>query len=412
MIDKREILESASVLQLSPSVVEKDYVLGWILAGIDAHPGISTSWVFKGGTCLKKCYFETYRFSEDLDYTLVDENHLDEAFLKSVLEEIADWVQERSGLTIPAKQLGIDIYKNPRGKVSCQGKIGYRGPVSPTSASGGWPKIKLDLTTDEKLVLPPVRREVFHPYTDRPEKGIRANSYAYEEAFGEKLRALGERTRPRDLYDVVNLYRHEDTRPSSSVLRDVLVQKCAYKKIPVPTVDSLTPHLADLGAMWKDMLAHQLPVLPPLGEFWEALPEIFEWIMKGVVPPQHAIIGHGAGETPIYSRVLPLGISSRTRSIVEIIRFAAANHLCVELGYDGSSRRIEPYSLRQTTEGNFVLHAVRSESGEHRSYRLDRMLSASVTTQAFSPRYIVELTSTGELDVGGGRIRGELDFEK
>lgn len=62
--------------------------------------------------------------------------------------------------------------------------MAYRGPVSPTS--GGWPKIKLDLTADEKLVLPSVRREVFHPYTDRPEGGIWANCYAYEEAFGEK----------------------------------------------------------------------------------------------------------------------------------------------------------------------------------------------------------------------------------
>jgi predicted nucleotidyltransferase component of viral defense system len=32
------------------------------------------SWVFKGGACLKKCYFETYRFSEDLDFSLRDEN--------------------------------------------------------------------------------------------------------------------------------------------------------------------------------------------------------------------------------------------------------------------------------------------------------------------------------------------------
>jgi hypothetical protein len=37
MIDKREILETASSLILLPNVVEKDYVLGWLLAGIYAH---------------------------------------------------------------------------------------------------------------------------------------------------------------------------------------------------------------------------------------------------------------------------------------------------------------------------------------------------------------------------------------
>src|SRR5258706_9411024 len=108
MIDKREILEAASAFSLLPNVVEKDYVLGWILAGINAHQELAESWVFKGGTCLKKCYFETYRFSEDLDFTLSDEDHIDENFLKPIFEEVAVWVTEQSGLSIPADQLEFD----------------------------------------------------------------------------------------------------------------------------------------------------------------------------------------------------------------------------------------------------------------------------------------------------------------
>ncbi len=395
VIDRREILEAASSLSLLPNVVEKDYVLGWILAGLNAHDELSESWVFKGGTCLKKCYFETYRFSEDLDFTLSDESHIDEEFLRGVLEDVGGWVTEQSGLNIPTDQLSFDIYENPRGRINCQGKIAYRGPVSPTS--GGWPKVKLDLTADERLVLPAVRREVFHPYSDRPEGGIWINCYAYEEAFGEKLRALGERTRPRDLYDVVNLYRHTDSRPMAAILRNVLQQKCEYKAIPVPTIEALATHRADLEAMWADMLGHQLPVLPPLNDFWEALPEIFKWIMSGAEIPQRAYIQHGAGEIAVRTRVLPMRIPVRARSTLEIIRFAAANHLCIDLTYDGTVRRIEPYSLRQTLEGNFVLHGIRSDSGDHRSYRVDRVQGAAVTSQVFAPRYLVELTSTGPL---------------
>lgn len=397
MIDKREILETASSLSLLPNIVEKDYVLGWILAGINAHEGLAESWVFKGGTCLKKCYFETYRFSEDLDFTLRDESHLDEDFLRPVFEEVVAWVTEQSGLNILADQLEFDIYDNPRGRPNCQGKIAYRGPVSPTS--GGWPKIKLDLTADERLVLPSVRREVFHPYSDQPEGGIWANCYAYEEAFGEKLRALGERTRPRDLYDVVNLYRHTDSRPTAAVLLDVLRQKCAYKTLPLPTLQTLAPHRPALEAMWADMLSHQLPVLPPLNDFWDALPEIFNWIMSGAPIPQRALIQHNVGDVLVSTRVLPINIPLRSRSNLEIIRFAAANHLCVDLAYESSVRRIEPYSLRQTAEGNFVLGAIRSDSGEYRSYRVDRMQGATVTSQVFTPRYVVELTSTGPLAI-------------
>lgn len=159
MIDKREVLEMASALGLLPNIVEKDYVLGWILAGINAHDELADTWVFKGGTCLKKCYFETYRFSEDLDFTLRAEGHINEDFLRRVLGEVVEWVEEQSGLAVPADQMVFDIYENPRGRICSQGRIGYRGPVSPTVASGGWPKIKLDLSADERLVLPPVRRD-------------------------------------------------------------------------------------------------------------------------------------------------------------------------------------------------------------------------------------------------------------
>jgi predicted nucleotidyltransferase component of viral defense system len=399
MIDRREILDNASIFGLLPQIIEKDYVLGWLLAGIHAHTHLSESWIFKGGTCLKKCYFETYRFSEDLDFTLNDESQLDRSFLRNTFQEIASWVNDQSGLSIPSDQLDFDIYTNTRGRLSCQGKIAYRGPISPTSISGGWPKIKLDLTADEKLVLSPIKQEVFHPYSDRLENDFQVNCYRYEEAFGEKIRALGERTRPRDLYDVVNLYRHIDTRPNTSVLRDVLQQKCSYKGIPVPTYEELLSHRAALEQTWTHMLGHQLPNLPPLNDFWNTLPEIFTWIASESNPPQRKFIRYDAKETPIITRILPLHIPVRTRSILEIIRFAAANHLCVDLTYNNGIRRIEPYSLRQTSEGNFVLHAIRSDSEEHRSYRIDRIKKATVTSQTFIPHYTIELTSTGPLPI-------------
>lgn len=44
--------------------------------GIGEHAATRDTWVFKGGTCLKKCFFETYRFSEDLDFTVLDHTRL------------------------------------------------------------------------------------------------------------------------------------------------------------------------------------------------------------------------------------------------------------------------------------------------------------------------------------------------
>ena len=54
MISKDEILERAHILSLEPSVVEKDYVLGWLLHAIGSHAELAEQWVFKGGTSRKQ----------------------------------------------------------------------------------------------------------------------------------------------------------------------------------------------------------------------------------------------------------------------------------------------------------------------------------------------------------------------
>ena len=158
-------MDLAREFGLAAQVIEKDYMLGWLLAGISANTEIGSTWVFKGGTCLKKCYFETYRFSEDLDFTLTNPDHLDEAFLIDTFNQIADWIYDNTGLEIPRDTIRFDMYENPRGNLSAQGRIGYRGPML---RGGDAPRIKLDITSDEILVLDPVPRDVHHPYIDIP----------------------------------------------------------------------------------------------------------------------------------------------------------------------------------------------------------------------------------------------------
>jgi predicted nucleotidyltransferase component of viral defense system len=51
-------------------VLEKDYALSYLLAGIVATPALHESLILKGGTALRKGYFDDYRFSEDLDFSL------------------------------------------------------------------------------------------------------------------------------------------------------------------------------------------------------------------------------------------------------------------------------------------------------------------------------------------------------
>jgi len=128
LIDKSEIMEFSREFGLRANVIEKDYMLGWVLAGIFNHAKIGSEWVFKGGTCLKKCYFETYRFSEDLDFTLTEPNHLDRDFLVQCFEDISEWVYDATGIEIPKDLIRFDVYKTtvaaclPRDELDTEGQ--------------------------------------------------------------------------------------------------------------------------------------------------------------------------------------------------------------------------------------------------------------------------------------------------
>jgi predicted nucleotidyltransferase component of viral defense system len=389
VIDRLEILEFARELGLTPEIVEKDYVLGWLLGGIFNHPALQSTWLFKGGTCLKKCYFETYRFSEDLDFTLRNPEHLTQEFLDTTFPEVAGWIYERCGIEMPPDTITFEIYANPRGKLSVQGRIGYRGPLQ---RRGSIPRIKLDLTDDERIVLDPIWREVHHPYSDRPGDGIQAFCYRYEELFAEKIRALAERMRPRDLYDVIHLYRHDAAGCDRELVLQTLGEKCNFTGIPVPDADSLanSPERSELESEWENMLVHQLPVVPPLAHFFGELPRVFSWLVGLLAREILPAIPAGADEDASWR---PPAMASSWGTVVplETIRFAAANHLCVDLSYQGTHRLIEPYSLHRTRDGDIMLHAIRHDSGDHRSYRVDRIEGVSATRTSFMPRYSVEL---------------------
>ncbi|MBS3131451.1 nucleotidyl transferase AbiEii/AbiGii toxin family protein [Candidatus Woesearchaeota archaeon] len=55
------------------SLIEKDFILQSLLVGFAKDKYFSGNFVFKGGTCLVKCYLGYFRFSEDLDFTYINQ---------------------------------------------------------------------------------------------------------------------------------------------------------------------------------------------------------------------------------------------------------------------------------------------------------------------------------------------------
>lgn len=203
MISRAAIAARATEWGLTEEVVEKDYVLGWLLWGIGSEPALRDHWIFKGGTCLKKCFVETYRFSEDLDFTILPDGAMEPHELLPVLAAMLDRVEQTTGITLTSRPAVVRM--RPDGR-SAEGRLYYRGP----RGAPGEARVKLDLTRDEVLVEEAIRRGIAHAYEDTLPDDGGVNCYAFVEVFAEKLRALGQRTRPRDLYDVVNLYRRAE----------------------------------------------------------------------------------------------------------------------------------------------------------------------------------------------------------
>lgn len=389
MIAYAEIRALRAEWDLRDDVIEKDYVLGWMLAAIAAEPALNDAWVFKGGTALRKCYFETYRLSEDLDYTVIRGGPEEPADLLPIFGRIQVWLVDRCGLEIVLDETAFRRGTNSRGRPTTQGKIAYRGP-RPTSQL---PKLKIDITSDEVVVLPHAPRGILHPYSDAAGVAGSVACYAFPELLAEKIRALAERCRPRDLYDVVHMFRHPDLVARSAEVLAILQRKCAHAGIDVPDLAYLenSPFREEIRQEWANMLAHQLPHLPPFEEFWSALGEVFAWLAGGAVVALPSYPTRDVDAT----WTLPRSMSAWHAPFpLEMIRFAGANRLKVEIDYRAEDGRwvprvVEPYSLRRTRDGNLMLYVV-NDRGDLRSYGLDRIRGVRPTSQPFIPRYIVE----------------------
>lgn len=260
MIGDPEVRRIARIAGIEPRIVELDYVLGWALKGIADHKYLGPRLVFKGGTCLRKCYFPDYRFSEDLDFTATEWFGWPD--LEQAVREALARASELSGIDFTAREPKLEIIDDEYGRESLRLTAYWRGP----HARGGSPTgLRLDITRNEVVVIDPVRRAVMHPFSDADELGaLDLRAYALDEVMAEKIRAvLGQRRHAvsRDLYDISSLLAHTD----EGRILDALPNKLAVRDVDVATLDRgrLTGRRDEFQADWNRNLAQ---LLPPGGE--------------------------------------------------------------------------------------------------------------------------------------------------
>lgn len=253
MIKPGEIQLKARELGVRDQQIEKDYVISWILKGISQHDHLSKNIVFKGGTVLKKIYFKDYRYSEDLDFTLINNEITN--------DQIYEWFNEtfvfvREEANIPLEIPDHQSFSGEHGPGVINFYIGYVGPLG---GQGSNKKVKVDISTSETLQFKPLIKTSFLQYSDLTEHQLLC--YSLEEILIEKMRSVMQRMQARDFYDIWYLLEIHGIKGEHYMSQ--FINKCICKGInPSDFHKKLLDRMPQYKGRWKTSMSEQIKDLP------------------------------------------------------------------------------------------------------------------------------------------------------
>lgn len=198
------IQQAATAQGVGQVVVERDYAQSYVLLGIATTGTLRDSLVFKGGTALKKAYFGRYRFSEDLDFSMLagPKGEELEREVRAAIGSARDAARRHAPIEF-AVERHEERDPHPGGQEVFIVRVQFpwqRSPMVP---------VKIEVTHDEPVLLAAPARPVAHGYGEAFDAAVR--TYSLEEICAEKLRATRQtqqkvaargwsRSRARDYY--------------------------------------------------------------------------------------------------------------------------------------------------------------------------------------------------------------------
>lgn len=237
--------------EISDKTVEKDYIQSWVLISL-SNTELREKLIFKGGTALRKFYFENYRYSEDLDFTLSRESQKD--MILDGFKEIIPVLRELANIQMQVNP----EYEEHENTITCY--INYIGPFGGMIERN---QMKTNITVKELLLYPINDGKLLLLYSDQP-KNITYPVYSLEEIVIEKLCCILDSARhePRDIYDFWCLM--EDKEVTLEALVNAFSQKCEFKQLEVNRLkEQVEKKEAVYKNLWETRLKKQMVRLPP-----------------------------------------------------------------------------------------------------------------------------------------------------
>lgn len=246
MISAEHIRRIAREEKLAVGVVEKDYALSWLLRGFYLmNSGLDDSFVLKGGTAIRKVYFpQTWRFSEDLDFTVA--KAMEPESIKESMQLVFETLLRESGINY-----SFESFHPTEGSIIAN--VQFLGPLNFTN------RIRHDISLKEKMVLEPERRLIRTNYSDLAK--FEALVYSLSEILVEKIGSIMQRGYSRDYYDVWRLLRENKFKDSE--IKKLLKMKCELNRIRYePSLLFDEKRLSEAQSFWEKGLLHLTKELP------------------------------------------------------------------------------------------------------------------------------------------------------
>lgn len=225
-------------------LIEKDIILHQILTDLSKDDFFSKNFVFKGGTCLIKCYYGYKRFSEDIDFTWKNQRvfkgqsqNQTRGYLSGVIDTIGktfESIAKRRGLEFECAKSDRHFVELGGSNKLCTFKIWYDSDVLGRKS---FIKVQINFVEDMcfrvkagrlKSMLTRQDAELRALYSEYAEysRAVRFNIYDLREILSEKVRAILTRRgmKARDFVDVYLIQKNYKIKPED-------VEKCAAEKI-------------------------------------------------------------------------------------------------------------------------------------------------------------------------------------
>jgi predicted nucleotidyltransferase component of viral defense system len=406
VITKAEVEAKAADFQLNPADVERDYVFGWLLAGIYTASALKDILILKGGNCFRKAYFPHTRFSNDLDFSSTSAIQA-QTFIAE-LNSVCDFVQQHAGVTFEkernwAKEKSNSDKDRRIYEARLYFKDFYGNPHTTTIS------VHLDVTEYDRIFLPVQNRFLIHPYSDDAQCAATIRCHKLEELLAAKLKCLLQRRHSFDLYDYVySVFINRDIDVNRSELLRTFLKKTIFE--PSPGVAKgllLDLPLETFRAIW-----HKYLVCPAqsLFDFDTAVARFRENIEAVFADLRVDYYGQLAFFPSRFRNVIMQGASDLT---------------LLDITYDNQRRLIEPYSLvfkrRRDGFGQEYFYAYDRTGGRTsgpgiKTFLHPKIQSLANTAERFEPRFPIELGKAGEFAgkgyFGGGFRRASVRSQR